>query len=105
MVSKDRILQCVNNNLQALSCVRGKQENLIGFAEILNFPLKDIERGLSHAIVMGGAIGRGDVWPIGWQEARTFLNTDEVRAIEAAYLKIIDNFPQDLKDSHAIIFA
>jgi hypothetical protein len=105
MVSKERILGCVNNNLQALSCSRGKQENLIDFAELLKFSLKDVGLGLSHAIVMGGAVGRGDVWPLGWQEARTLMSADEVRAVEAAYVEIIANFPQDLKDSHAVVFA
>ena len=105
MVSKERILNCVSNNLTALSGLRGKQENLIAFAELLRFPLKNVDLGLSHAIVMGGAVGPGDSWPLGWRDARDSLSPEQVRAVEEAYLKIIENFPQELKESYAALFA
>src|SRR5579863_8598995 len=105
MASKRQILECVNNNLTALSGLRGTQENLIAFAELLRFSLKDIEQGLSHAIVMGGATGPGDTWPLGWQDARNSLSAEQVKAIEEAYLRIIESFPQELKKNHAAVFA
>ncbi len=104
MVSNERILGSIGNNLQALSGIRGKQENLIQFAETLGFSLRDVDQGLSHAIVMGGATGAGDVWPLHWQEARNLLSAEQVKQIEEAYVKIIDQFPQELKDKHPNAF-
>jgi hypothetical protein len=104
MVSTERILGSIGNNLQALSGIRGKQENLIQFAETLGFSLLDVDQGLSHAIVLGGATGAGDVWPLHWQQARNLLSAEQVKQIEEAYAKIIDQFPQELKDEHPNAF-
>jgi hypothetical protein len=63
IVSNQRIWDCIANNLQALSGLRGKQENLIRFANMQGFTLRDVDRSFSHAIVMGaraapGTLGR-----------------------------------------------
>jgi hypothetical protein len=105
LVGQQEISNCINNNLRALSVSRQKQEILVEFAERLGFSVKDVDQGLLHIIVMGGAIGRGEVWPLGWRDAQKSLTDDQVRAVEEAYLKIVEDFPQDLKDSHAKVFA
>jgi hypothetical protein len=104
MVSKERILSAIGANLQALSGLRCKQENLIQFAEMLGFSLRNVDQGLSHTIVMGGATGWGETWPLHWQEARRFLNSEQVCEIEQAYSRIIEDFPKDLKQAHSNVF-
>jgi len=106
MVTKQKILGSVGNSFQALAGIRAKQEILIAIAEQLGFSLRDVDRGLSHAIVFGGAAGPGDVWPLGWIQARESLNEAEIKAIEAGYLKIIDEkFPAELKKEHPKVFV
>jgi hypothetical protein len=104
MVSKERIVSAIGANLQALSGLRGKQENLIQFAEMLRFSLRSVDQGLSHAIVMGGATGPGEEWPLHWHEARRLLSSEQVGQIEQAYSRIIEDFPEDLKQAHPNVF-
>jgi hypothetical protein len=105
MIGQREILSCVTNNLQSLSFSRQKQEILVEFGEMLGFSVKDVDQGLAHIVVMGGAIGRGETWPLGWRDARLHLSAEQVSAIEAEYLKIVDGFPQDLKDGHPKVFV
>ena len=104
MVSVERILSSISANLQALSGLRDKQENLIQFAEMLAFSLRDVDQGLSHVVVMGGATGPGETWPLHWQQARALLSSEQVGQIEQAYSRIIEDFPEDLKQAHQNVF-
>ncbi len=104
MVSKERVLNAISTNLQALSGSRGKQENLIQFAEMLGFSLRDADQGLSHAVVMGGATGPGETWPLDWNHARAILSSEQIWQIEQAYSRIIEEFPEDLKHAHPNVF-
>jgi len=105
LVGQQEILNCINSNLHTLSFSRQKQEILIEFAERLGFSVKDADQGLLHIVVMGGAIGPGETWPLSWRDAQKSLTNDQVRAAKEAYLKIVEDFPQDLKDSHAAVFV
>jgi hypothetical protein len=68
------------------------------------FTLRDVDRSLSHAIVIGGASSPGDAWPLHWREARSLLNADQVQKIEDAYRQIVDHFPEELKEQHPTLF-
>jgi hypothetical protein len=103
-VSPDRICDCISRRLQSLTRQRSSQENLLRFAESLGFTLRDVDRCLSHAIPMGGASGRGDVWPLDWYEARGRLNPDHVLFFEGAFRRIVDQFPHDLKEQYPKLF-
>jgi hypothetical protein len=103
-VSEERICVCIGRRLHSLERQRSVQENLLCFADSLGFTLRDVDRCLSHAIPMGGASGRGDVWPLDWNEARRSLNPDHVRFFEDAFRRIVDKIPHDLKEQYPTLF-
>jgi hypothetical protein len=77
---------------------------IIRFANMQGFTLRDVDRSLSHAIVMGGASSPGDAWSLHWREARSLLTADQVQKGEDAYKEIIDHFPDELKEQHPKLF-
>ena len=105
MVSQERILDCLRLELILLASSRQKQLILIEFAEKLGFSLRNADQALQQIIVFGGSVGPGDVWPLGWMQAQQYLSVEHVQKVREAYLKIIDEFPQYLKETHAGVFA
>lgn len=105
MVSQERILECLRLELSALASSRQKQLILIEFAEKLGFSLRNVDQALQEIIVFGGSVGPGDEWPRGWIQAREYLSAEQVQKVKEAYLRIVNEFPQYLKEGHATIFA
>jgi hypothetical protein len=105
MVSQERILDCLRLELTALASSRQKQLILIEFAEKLGFSLRNADQALQEIIVFGGSVGPGDVWPMGWMQAQPYLSAEQVQKVKEAYLRIVDEFPQYLKEGHATVFV
>jgi hypothetical protein len=105
MVSKEKILGSIATNLHVLSRQRAKQKSLINLAEMLGFNLRDVDQGLEHALMFGGASGPGDEWPLGWRQAQDYLTSEEVQAIRDSYIRAIDSFPAELKEQHSELFT
>jgi hypothetical protein len=53
---------------------------------------------------MGGATGPGETWLLDWNQARALLTSQQIGQIEQAYLRIIEEFPEDLKHAHPNVF-
>ena len=105
MVSQERILECLRRELSALASSRQKQLILIEFAEKLGYSLRNVDQSLQEVIVFGGSVGSGDVWPLGWVDAQSYLSAEQIHKVKEAYLGIVNEFPQYLKEGHAAVFA
>jgi hypothetical protein len=91
--------------MHSLAVSRTKQEALVRFADLLKFPIGDPTAGLDHIIVMGGATGPGESWPLGWSGAKEFMTPEQIEQVMLAYKRIVNDLPDDLKKAYPNVFA